>query len=216
MERAMSPNTVASYCSDVARFAQFHQAPLEKADSESVVNYLSSRRDISERTQAHILSSLRNFYDWLLLEKVVDGTTVSLSDVTSWKFTEVDINQILGTNQVSGNLYILPIAYDKAGNNNISKTAELKYNSPVSDADVTAAEIDLHSDRPIIKFTNLSWDPSANSYFKYINATTLNASIEDDDGISEVRVAINVYDILNHDTVVITKDAVKAIEEVYA
>jgi integrase/recombinase XerD len=56
----------------VARFAQFHQAPLEKADSESVVNYLSSRRDISERTQAHILSSLRNFYDWLLLEKVVD------------------------------------------------------------------------------------------------------------------------------------------------
>ena len=33
---------------------------------------------------------------------------------------------------------------------------------------------------------------------------------------TEVRVAINVYDILNHDTVVITKDAVKAIEEVYA
>ena len=33
---------------------------------------------------------------------------------------------------------------------------------------------------------------------------------------TEVRVAINVYDILNLDTVVITKDAVKAIEEVYA
>lgn len=126
-----------------------------------------------------------------LLEKVVDGTTVSLSDVTSWKFTKVDINKILGTDQVSGNLYILPIAYDKAGNNNISETAELKDNSPVSDADVTAAEIDLHSDRPIIKFTNLSWDYSANSYSKYINATTLNASIEDDDGISEVRVAID-------------------------
>ncbi|MBR6402973.1 MAG: 50S ribosomal protein L4 [Eubacterium sp.] len=33
---------------------------------------------------------------------------------------------------------------------------------------------------------------------------------------TEDRVAINVYDILKHDTVVITKDAVKAIEEVYA
>ena len=33
---------------------------------------------------------------------------------------------------------------------------------------------------------------------------------------TEDRVAINVYDVLKHDTVVITKDAVKAIEEVYA
>lgn len=68
----MSPNTVTSYCSDVAKFAQFHKEPLEKADSEAIADYLSSRGEISERTQAHILSSLRNFYDWLLLEKVVE------------------------------------------------------------------------------------------------------------------------------------------------
>lgn len=72
MERAMSPNTVASYCSDVNKFAIFHQVPLEQADSDAVVSYLSSRANISERTQAHILSSLRNFYDWLILEKVID------------------------------------------------------------------------------------------------------------------------------------------------
>ncbi|SNU09440.1 large subunit ribosomal protein L4 [Lachnospiraceae bacterium] len=33
---------------------------------------------------------------------------------------------------------------------------------------------------------------------------------------TEARAAINVYDILKHDSLVITKDAVKALEEVYA
>ena len=33
---------------------------------------------------------------------------------------------------------------------------------------------------------------------------------------TEVRTAINVYDILKHDSLVMTKDAVKALEEVYA
>jgi integrase/recombinase XerD len=72
MERAMSPNTVASYCSDVAKFAEFCDEKIEKADSEVVVSYVTSRANLSERSQARILSSLRNFYDWLLLEKVVE------------------------------------------------------------------------------------------------------------------------------------------------
>ena len=61
-----------------------------------------------------------------LLEKVVGENSVSLSDVTSWKFEEVDVNKILPSETVKGNLFILPVAYDKAGNNNISGTAELE------------------------------------------------------------------------------------------
>ena len=68
----MSPNTVASYCSDVAKFAEFCSDKVEKADSEVIVSYITSRKSLSERSQARILSSLRNFYDWLLLEKVVE------------------------------------------------------------------------------------------------------------------------------------------------
>ena len=68
----MSPNTVASYCSDVDKFAQFCGGEIEKADSEVIVSYITSRKSLSERSQARILSSLRNFYDWLLLEKVVE------------------------------------------------------------------------------------------------------------------------------------------------
>lgn len=122
-----------------------------------------------------------------LLEKVVGENNVSLSDVTSWKFEEVDVNKILPSETVQGNLFILPVAYDKAGNNNISGTAELMGTTSVS-GKATKVIIDLHSDRPIIKFTNLSWKDG--TYEKYLNATTLNASIEDDDGIKEVKVAI--------------------------
>ena len=72
IERAMSPNTVASYCSDVKKFAEFHNDALEKADPDAVISYLSSRKKLSERSQARLLSSLRSFYDWLILEKIID------------------------------------------------------------------------------------------------------------------------------------------------
>ena len=124
-----------------------------------------------------------------LLERVVGENNVSLSDVTSWKFEEVDVNKILPSETVKGNLFILPVAYDKAGNNNISGTAELEEDTSVS-GKATKVIIDLHSDRPIIKFTNLSWKEKDTNYEKYLNATTLNASIEDDDGIKEVKVAV--------------------------
>lgn len=71
IECAMSPNTVASYCSDVRRFGLFCDEPLEKAGPDDIMAYLSSAGELSERTQARFLSALRNFYDWLLLEKVV-------------------------------------------------------------------------------------------------------------------------------------------------
>lgn len=72
IERAMSPNTVASYCSDVKKFAEFHNDTLEKADPDAVISYLSSRKKLSERSQARLLSSLRSFYDWLILEKIIE------------------------------------------------------------------------------------------------------------------------------------------------
>ena len=72
IERAMSPNTVASYCSDVEKFAEFHNDALEKADPDAVISYLSSRKKLSERSQARLLSSLRSFYDWLILEKFIE------------------------------------------------------------------------------------------------------------------------------------------------
>ena len=71
IERAMSQNTVASYCSDVKRFMDSYQGRIENADSEDIVQYLGSRKDLTARSQARGISSLRSFYDWLVQEGVI-------------------------------------------------------------------------------------------------------------------------------------------------
>lgn len=83
VERNMSLNTCKSYCSDIQEFFTF----LEKKSStdkgidptfagrDDILEYLESRTAagtdnpaVSERTQARILSSLRSFYIWLVIE----------------------------------------------------------------------------------------------------------------------------------------------------
>ena len=70
VERKMSPNTVASYCADVAAFADSLPAKeLARVDSNTVAAYFSGRADkVSKRSQARQLSSLRSFFDWMILE----------------------------------------------------------------------------------------------------------------------------------------------------
>ena len=72
MERAMSQNTVASYCSDVEKFLKFYGGRLEDVSVADVEEYLQSREGLSERSQARVLSSLRSFFDWLQMEKVIE------------------------------------------------------------------------------------------------------------------------------------------------
>lgn len=72
MERQMSPNTVKSYTSDIRKF--FGKTEMKAADvsPEDVISYIASRSDdITKRTQARILSSLRSFFDWMILEGIV-------------------------------------------------------------------------------------------------------------------------------------------------
>ena len=71
IERAMSPNTVASYCSDVRCFLESCQISVEKITSEDVESFLSSRSLLSKRSLARLLSSLRLFFKWLVLEGVM-------------------------------------------------------------------------------------------------------------------------------------------------
>jgi len=69
VERKMSPNTVSSYCSDVAAFLDAYSSDPRKAVSADIADYLASKSDtISKRSQARQLSSLSSFFDWLILE----------------------------------------------------------------------------------------------------------------------------------------------------
>lgn len=68
IERAMSPNTVASYSSDVKEFFSLESAAPADVSTQDVIDCLSSRGNLSKRSQARFLSSLRSFFDWLVLE----------------------------------------------------------------------------------------------------------------------------------------------------
>ena len=71
IERSMSRNTVASYCSDVEKLLNACPCSPELIGSEDILDYLTSRQGISKRSQARILSSFRSFFDWLVLEGLI-------------------------------------------------------------------------------------------------------------------------------------------------
>ena len=71
IERAMSPNTVASYCSDVEFFLLQCKTPLAELQPEDILDFLVSRDFLNKRSQARVLSSLRSFCSWLVLEGVL-------------------------------------------------------------------------------------------------------------------------------------------------
>ena len=69
MERKLSPNTVAAYTRDVRDLFDALGNDAPKADAETLANYIAGRAEqVSKRSQARLLSSLRSFYDWLVLE----------------------------------------------------------------------------------------------------------------------------------------------------
>lgn len=69
IERSLSPNTVAGYCSDIELF--FEQTGLEASavQAADITDYLSKRSEtLSKRSQARLLSAFRSFFDWMILE----------------------------------------------------------------------------------------------------------------------------------------------------
>ena len=68
IERAMSQTTVASYCSDVEKFLAAYGGRPEDAGPADIEEYLATRNQLSERSQARLVSSLRSFFDWMVKE----------------------------------------------------------------------------------------------------------------------------------------------------
>lgn len=69
IEKHMSPNTVSSYCSDVKDLLEVISSDPRKMDTDAIENYLRIKAEtLSKRSQAHCLSSMRSFFDWMILE----------------------------------------------------------------------------------------------------------------------------------------------------
>ena len=69
IERNMSPNTVSAYVSDVTAFLESACPDPGTAVSEDITSYLSGLgSSLSKRSQARLLSAMRSFFDWLVME----------------------------------------------------------------------------------------------------------------------------------------------------
>ena len=68
IECAMSPNTVTSYISDLKKFLDFYGGNVEDVVPEDIEKYLLERGDLSERSQARLISALRSFFCWIVQE----------------------------------------------------------------------------------------------------------------------------------------------------
>lgn len=71
IERAMSRNTVTSYCSDVAKFFAAVPLPPGQVKPEDIEMYLQTCGNMSRRSQARFLSSLRSFFRWMAIDGVI-------------------------------------------------------------------------------------------------------------------------------------------------
>ena len=70
IERAMSPNTVAAYVRDVNAFLEWYSDGAADAVPDDVVGYFASRKELSKRSQSRVLSSLKAFFNWMVLEGI--------------------------------------------------------------------------------------------------------------------------------------------------
>ncbi|MGC8823510.1 MAG: site-specific tyrosine recombinase XerD [Bacteroidales bacterium] len=88
LERSLSPNSVEAYEDDISKLwqfteaAQLHKMPEEitHEDLQLFIDWLNSL-SISARTQARILSGIRAFYKFLLLENKIDTNPTALIEM---------------------------------------------------------------------------------------------------------------------------------------
>ncbi|MBR7067581.1 MAG: site-specific tyrosine recombinase XerD [Bacteroidales bacterium] len=83
LERSLAEQSVLAYASDMdklQRFATDIGAEPETMTTEQIQEFLSSLHDLglNPRSQARVLSSVRGFYRYLMLEEVVDSSPLEL------------------------------------------------------------------------------------------------------------------------------------------
>src|SRR5689334_8440242 len=92
VEKGLTPLTVGAYRSDVVQFAEYLAArrrrDLEKATREDVRGFLSQlfANGVKDRSVARKLSTLRHFYKYLLLDRIIKhDPTLEIDSPRQWK-----------------------------------------------------------------------------------------------------------------------------------
>lgn len=79
IERAMSRNTVSSYCSDVEKFISFVGGEVRTAGPREIETFIGNDK-ISKRSQARRLSALKSFFKWLMMEGMIEENPCDMTD----------------------------------------------------------------------------------------------------------------------------------------
>ena len=80
IERTMSQNTVASYCSDVEKFLSDLSCRVEDASGKDILEHLNKVAGISKRSQARKLSALKSFFGWMMAEGLLEDNPCDTID----------------------------------------------------------------------------------------------------------------------------------------
>lgn len=83
IERSLSPNTVASYLSDIAKLRElYHDRRPEDITGEDIASFISSEVDkgISKRSQSRLISSVKSFFGFLETEGRLDNNPADTVD----------------------------------------------------------------------------------------------------------------------------------------
>lgn len=75
IERALSRNTIESYCSDIEKLAEYigRDTSFDSISVENLRDFVEQlvNQNISKRSQSRIISSLRSFFNFLTLEQTI-------------------------------------------------------------------------------------------------------------------------------------------------
>ena len=107
VEKGLSSNTIQSYARDLVklfRFLRKERASWMKADEEGLVRFIhhQSRAGLSPRSMARLISSIKSFYNFLVLDGMIKkNPAVNLSSPKTWlalpKFLTVrEVESLLG------------------------------------------------------------------------------------------------------------------------
>lgn len=84
LEKHLSDNTIESYIRDLAQFAHYilrmYDVPPKKVEPEMVRNYMSRlfEQGREKSSQARALSSIKSFFNYLLLEEIIESSPAEL------------------------------------------------------------------------------------------------------------------------------------------
>jgi len=91
VEKGLTPLTVGAYKSDLIQFAEFLAArrrDLDKATREDIRGFMSQlfANGVKDRSVARKLSTLRHFYKYLLLDRIIkEDPTLEIDSPKQWK-----------------------------------------------------------------------------------------------------------------------------------